>query len=69
MTAALSAAGLIEFLASVLLDAAETGRHLFLFHVMTELLILCTFAALLSRTGEQMLWRRPAAQARTVAAV
>jgi len=74
MTAALTAAGLIEFPASVLLDAAETGRHLFLFHVITELLIVCTFAALLCRPGGYITPRErkqavPATHARTVGVV
>jgi hypothetical protein len=43
----LAASGIVEFLTGVLLDAVETARHLFLFHVITELLILCALAAVL----------------------
>ena len=43
----LAAGGTAEFLTSVLFDCVETSRHLFLFHVITELLILCALAALL----------------------
>lgn len=48
MVMALSAAGVLEFLFAVLLDGTETARHLFLFHVITELLILCAAAGILS---------------------
>lgn len=44
----LAISGTVEFLFSVLLDALETARHLFIFHVITEILIVCTFAAALS---------------------
>jgi len=50
---ALVASGTVEFLFSVLLDAAETARHLFLFHVVTELLIICAMAAVLSLVAGQ----------------
>jgi hypothetical protein len=43
----LAVSGIVEFLSSVLLDVIETSRHLFLFHVITELLIICAFAAIL----------------------
>ena len=52
----LAAAGVMEFLSSVLLDCIETARHLFLFHVITEILILCAFAGVL--TYVRTLWRR-----------
>ena len=42
--------GAMEFLCSALLDCLETGRHLFLFHVITELLIVCAVAGLLNLT-------------------
>jgi hypothetical protein len=44
----LSVTGITEFLFAVLLDGTETARHLFLFHVITEVLILCGAAAILS---------------------
>jgi hypothetical protein len=44
----LAASGMVEFFLAVLLDATETSRHLFFFHVITELLILSALAALLS---------------------
>ena len=50
---ALSAAGLLEFAMSSLTDALDNARHLFLFHVITELLILLIAAALLTQP-----WRR-----------
>ena len=40
--------GAIEFVCAALLDCLETARHLFLFHVITEMLIVCAVAALLS---------------------
>jgi hypothetical protein len=40
--------GAIEFTLAVSLDVLETPRHLFIFHVLTEILILCAAAALLS---------------------
>ena len=45
---ALSAAGLVEFAMSALTDAMDNARHLFLFHAITETLILLLAAALLS---------------------
>ena len=45
---ALSAAGLLEFAMAILTDALDISRHLFMFHVITELLILMTAAGLLS---------------------
>ncbi len=48
MTLLLTAAGVVEFLLPILLDGTETSRHLFLFHVITEVLILCVCAALLA---------------------
>ncbi len=44
---ALSAAGMIEFAMASLTDALDTSRHLFLFQVITELMILMMVAALL----------------------
>jgi hypothetical protein len=38
----------MEFLFGVLLDATETARHLFFFHVITDVLIVCAVAAALS---------------------
>jgi hypothetical protein len=43
----LTISGTVEFLFPVLLDGTETSRHLFLFHVITEVLNVCAFAALL----------------------
>jgi hypothetical protein len=43
---ALSAAGIIEFCFSALLDALDNSRHLFIFQVLTELMILLYAAAL-----------------------
>lgn len=48
LTLLLTATGVVEFLLPILLDGAETSRRLFLFHVNTEVLILASFAALLS---------------------
>ena len=45
---ALSAGGLVEFAMASLTDALDIARHLFMFHVITEVLILMTTAALLS---------------------
>jgi hypothetical protein len=44
----LAAGGAIEFLLGVAFDVLETPRHLFIFHVLTEILILCGAAALLT---------------------
>jgi hypothetical protein len=41
----LSVAGVMEFAMSSLTDAMDTSRHLFVFHVITELLILLLVAA------------------------
>ena len=57
----LTASGVVEFLFPILLDGTETSRHLFLFHVITELLIFCGYAAVLS-----LLPSRPRAVPRTV---
>ena len=46
---ALAASGVVEFLFPVLLDGTETSRHLFLFHVITEVLIVCAAAGALGR--------------------
>jgi hypothetical protein len=46
---ALSAAGIEEFCFSALTDALDNSRHLFLFQVLTELLILLLAAALFPR--------------------
>jgi hypothetical protein len=51
---ALSAGGMLEFAMASLTDALDIARHLFMFHVITELLILMIAAALLS-----LLSRRP----------
>jgi hypothetical protein len=40
--------GIVEFVFAVLLDATETARHLFFFHVITEVLILCAVGQVLS---------------------
>jgi hypothetical protein len=40
----LAISGTVEFAFSVLLDATETARHLFFFHVITEILIVCAVA-------------------------
>jgi len=45
VTLLLSAAGVVEFACATCLDCVENARHLFLFHVITELLIVCAFAA------------------------
>ena len=44
----LSSAGIVEFVLAVLGDCLETSRHLFLFHVITEILIVYGFAAILA---------------------
>ncbi len=41
----LAMSGTLEFLFGVLLDATETARHLFFFHVITEILMVCALAA------------------------
>jgi hypothetical protein len=46
---ALSAAGMLEFAMASLTDALDIARHLFMFHVITELLILMMVAAFISR--------------------
>lgn len=38
----------LEFVLAVLFDATETARHLFFFHVLTEILMVCGLAAALS---------------------
>ena len=45
---ALSAGGMVEFAMASLTDALDIARHLFMFHVITELLILMIAAALLN---------------------
>ncbi len=52
---ALSAAGVMEFAMATLTDALDSARHLFIFHVITELLILLIAADILNRLGN----RRP----------
>jgi hypothetical protein len=42
----LAIGGVLEFLFPTLLDGTETERHMFLFHVITELLIVSAFAGL-----------------------
>lgn len=42
----LAVCGAIEFMSSALLDCLETARHLFLLHVITEMLIVFAAAAL-----------------------
>jgi len=59
---ALSAGGVLEFAMASLTDALDIARHLFLFHVITELLILLMVAALLD------LWSQRRARRITVAA-
>ncbi|HEY3835371.1 MAG TPA: hypothetical protein VGL72_02315 [Bryobacteraceae bacterium] len=54
LTLALSIGGIIEFSFSALLDCVENARHLFLFHVITELLIVFAVAAILSRRPAQL---------------
>jgi hypothetical protein len=49
---AMSAAGILEFAMASLTDALDIARHLFMFHVITELLILMIVAACLD------LWNR-----------
>jgi hypothetical protein len=49
---ALSAAGAMEFAMATLTDAMDLPRHLFMFQVITELLILMIAAALLSLLGK-----------------
>jgi hypothetical protein len=44
----LTASGIVEFLLGPLLDGVEIARHLFLFHVITEILILCAVAGVLA---------------------
>jgi hypothetical protein len=44
---ALSAAGMVEFAMSALMDALDNSRHLFIFQVITELMILMIAAGLL----------------------
>jgi hypothetical protein len=45
--------GAIEFGCGALLDCLETARHLFLFHVITEMLIVCVVAGLMCRAAER----------------
>jgi hypothetical protein len=42
----LAVSGSVEYLFPVLLDGTETARHLFFFHVITELLVVCAFSAI-----------------------
>lgn len=56
----LTASGVVEFLFPVLLDGTETARHLFFFHVITEVLIVCMVAGVLSAVSGR-LSRRSAA--------
>jgi hypothetical protein len=59
---ALSAAGLLAFPMATLTDALDTARHLFLFHVITELLLVVIAAAVLDlMSPEQAEERRPVA--------
>jgi hypothetical protein len=44
----LAISGAVEFVFGVLLDATETARHLFFFHVITEILIVCAAAQVFS---------------------
>ncbi len=53
----LALCGVVEFLGSVLLDCLETGRHLFLFHAITEMLIISFVAAAVLKFGSVL---RPA---------
>ena len=47
----LIAGGVIEFACAALLDCLETARHLFLFHTITDMLILLALASLPSLRG------------------
>jgi hypothetical protein len=58
---ALSAGGILEFAMASLTDALDIARHLFMFHVITEMLILMIAAALLD------LWSRRRAPPQGVA--
>ena len=51
VTLLLSAAGVVEFACATCLDCVENARHLFLFHVITEILLVCTFAAACAYAG------------------
>jgi hypothetical protein len=48
LTLILSFAGMLEFSLASLTDALDVARHLFMFHVITEMVILIEVAALLS---------------------
>jgi hypothetical protein len=54
----LVASGIAEFLCAVLLDAIETSRHLFMFHVITELLNVCALAALLGAINHRSMLKK-----------
>ncbi len=54
LVAALAACGAVEFLFALLLDGTEMARHLFLFHVITETLIVSAVAAILSTFGNRV---------------
>jgi energy-converting hydrogenase Eha subunit E len=55
----LSVAGVMEFLLSTLTDALDTSRHLFIFQVITELMILLIAAAVLHLASERRESRLP----------
>ena len=48
-----AALGICEFAVATLADAVETNRHLFLFHVLTDITIYFAFAWLFSRFAER----------------
>jgi len=52
LSLALSGAGVSEFVVTSLFDALETQRHLFLFHVITEALIVLMFLTLAWKAGQ-----------------
>jgi len=55
VTLALSAAGILEFAMSALTDALDNSRHLFLFQVITEVMVLMLSAGLLYLVGRRQL--------------
>jgi hypothetical protein len=69
LSLALSTAGVVEFAMSILTDALDTARHLFMFQVITELLILMIAAALLNLLSRTAPAHREAASALRLARV
>jgi len=56
-------AGVAEFAVCTLADAIDTHRHLFLFHVITETLILMTIGGVsFRRVDHRLAWSAPAAK-------